>query len=176
MLFMISASLYVFNLDYEFDTVKSFPEELPSRVGYEIVESRFDKGELAPTSLLVEREQALTEQQKQELTEALLAEEEIASDRPSSVSEDQTKLKLSMTFDLNPYDPEAIDNLEEMRENSADYFAAAGIDGELHFAGTTAKLLDERDVNNGDIIKIVVLETILILVLLFVLTKSWKMP
>src|SRR5690606_39689648 len=100
MLFMISASLYVFNLDYEFDTVKSFPEELPSRVGYEIVESRFDKGELAPTSLLIESEQALTEQQKQDLTEALLAEDEIASVRPSAVSEDETKLKLSMAFDL----------------------------------------------------------------------------
>lgn len=85
-------------------------------------------------------------------------------------------MKLTMAFDLNPYNPEAIDKLEEMRENSADYLAAAGIDGELHFAGTTAKLLDERNVNNADIIKIVLLETILILVLLFVLTKSWKMP
>ena len=51
---MIITSLNVFNLEYEFDTVKSFPEDLPSRVGYEIVESRFDKGELAPTSVLVE--------------------------------------------------------------------------------------------------------------------------
>lgn len=176
LIFMIITSLNVFNLEYEFDTVKSFPEELPSRVGYEIVESRFDKGELAPTSLLVESEQALTEEQKQGLMEALLAEDEIASVRSSAVSDDETKMKLSMAFDLNPYDPEAIDKLGEMRDNSADYLAAAGINGELHFAGTTAKLADERNVNNADIIKIVVLETILILVLLFVLTKSWKMP
>ena len=33
----------------------------------------------------------------------------------------------------------------------------------------TAKLVDEQQVNNGDIIKIVILETLLILVLLFVL-------
>lgn len=176
LIFMIITSLNVFNLEYEFDTVKSFPEELPSRVGYEIVESRFDKGELAPTSLLVESEEALTEEQKQGLTEALLAEDEIASVRPTAVSEDETKMKLSLAFDLNPYEPEAIEKLREMRENSLDYLAAAGINGELHFAGTTAKLLDERNVNNDDIIKIVVLETILILILLFVLTKSWKMP
>lgn len=176
LMIMIITSLNVFNLEYEFDMVKSFPEELPSRVGYEIVESRFDKGELAPTSLLVESEQAITEQQKQELTEALLAEDGIASVRPSAVSEDDTKLKLSMAFNLNPYSPEAVEKLEEMRENSTDYLAASGIDGELHFAGTTAKVLDERNVNNDDIIKIVILETILILVLLFMLTKSWKMP
>ena len=81
-----------------------------------------------------------------------------------------------MAFDVSPYSPEAIDKLEEMREKSADYLAEAGIDGELYFAGTTAKLVDERNVYNSDIIKIVILETILILVLLFVLTKSWKMP
>ena len=176
LIFMLITSFNVLNLEYEYDTVKSFPEELPSRVGYEIVESRFDKGELAPTSLLVESEQALTEEQKQALADALMSDEAIASVRTSAVSEDDTKLKLSMAFDVSPYSPEAIDKLEEMREKSADYLAEAGIDGELYFAGTTAKLVDERNVNNSDIIKIVILETILILVLLFVLTKSWKMP
>ena len=47
---------------------------------------------------------------------------------------------------------------------------------ELSFAGMTAKLVDEQQVNNGDIKKIVILETLLILVLLFVLTRSIKMP
>lgn len=176
LIFMIITSFNVLNLDYEFDTVKSFPEDLPSRVGYEIVESRFDKGELAPTSVLVESETALNEEQKTAITEQLLANDAIASVRPSAASDDETKLKLSMAFELNPYSPEAIDKLEEMREDSAEILKAAGIEGELHFAGVTAKLVDERNVNNSDIIKIVLLETLLILVLLFVLTKSWKMP
>lgn len=176
LIFMIITSFNVLNLDYEFDTVKSFPEDLPSRVGYEIVESRFDKGELAPTSVLVESETALNEEQKTAITEQLLANDAIASVRPSAASDDETKLKLSMAFELNPYSPEAIDKLEEMREDSAVILKAAGIEGELHFAGVTAKLVDERNVNNSDIIKIVLLETLLILVLLFVLTKSWKMP
>ncbi|MEK4698252.1 MMPL family transporter [Solibacillus sp. FSL R7-0668] len=176
LVFMIITSLNVLNLKYEFDTVKSFPDDLPSRVGYEIVESRFDKGELAPTSLLVESKEAITEQQQQALTASLLADELIASVRPSAVSEDGTKVKLSMAFNLNPYSPEAIEKLENMRDNSADYLKEAGIDGELLFAGTTAKLVDERNVNNADIYKIVLLETLLILGLLFVLTRSWKMP
>lgn len=176
LVFMIITSLNVLNLKYEFDTVKSFPDDLPSRVGYEIVESRFDKGELAPTSLLVESKEAITEQQQQALTASLLGDDQIASVRPSAVSEDGTKVKLSMAFDLNPYSPEAIEKLEDMRDRSADYLKEAGIDGELLFAGTTAKLVDERNVNNADIYKIVLLETLLILGLLFVLTRSWKMP
>lgn len=176
LVFMIITSLNVLNLKYEFDTVKSFPDDLPSRVGYEIVESRFNKGELAPTSLLVESKEAITEQQQQALTASLLGDDQIASVRPSAVSEDGTKVKLSMAFDLNPYSPEAIEKLEDMRDRSADYLKEAGIDGELLFAGTTAKLVDERNVNNADIYKIVLLETLLILGLLFVLTRSWKMP
>ena len=46
-IFLFITALNVFNLDFEFDTVKKFPEDLPSRVGYEIVETRYDKGELA---------------------------------------------------------------------------------------------------------------------------------
>jgi RND superfamily putative drug exporter len=47
---------------------------------------------------------------------------------------------------------------------------------ELEFAGTTAKLVDEEEVNNRDIKIIFILETFLILVLLLILTRSIKMP
>ncbi|KON87854.1 hypothetical protein AF332_14145 [Sporosarcina globispora] len=43
-------------------------------------------------------------------------------------------------------------------------------------SGITAKIVDEQDVNNGDIIKIVLLETDLILALLLALTKYIEMP
>ena len=50
------------------------------------------------------------------------------------------------------------------------------LQGKLYFAGETASKVDDRSVNNRDLIVIVLLETLLILVLLFVLTKSIKMP
>src|SRR5690606_1211858 len=71
---------------------------------------------------------------------------------------------------------EALDFVESLRDDSAALLEEAGIDGETHFGGITPKLVDERNVNNSDIYKIVALETVLILVLLFVLTRSWKMP
>lgn len=46
-------AINVFNLEYEFNTVKSFPGDLPSRVGFEIVEEKFNKGDLAQTTVLV---------------------------------------------------------------------------------------------------------------------------
>ena len=63
-----------------------------------------------------------------------------------------------------------------MRGNSAQLLEEFQLSGNVHFAGVTAKLVDERNINTNDIYKIVLLETLLILVLLFVLTRSWKMP
>lgn len=173
---MVITALNMFNLKFEFDTVKSFPEDLPSREGYEIVESNFDKGELAPTSILVESNSNLSDDQVEDLRVLLEEQENVASVRLTNANEEQSLVKYSLAFDINPYSTEAIDHMDDMRTSSKDILKAAQIDGDIHFAGTTAKLVDERETNSSDIYKIVLLETLLIVVLLFVLTRSWKMP
>ncbi|HIW35071.1 MAG TPA: MMPL family transporter [Candidatus Paenibacillus intestinavium] len=173
---MIVTALNMFNLKFEFDMVKSFPEELPSRVGYEIVETKFDKGELAPTSILLESSKPLTDDEIANVNKAFSEQEQVASVRLSATNDDKTVLKYSLAFAINPYSVEAIDLMDKMRNQSDALLANVGITGELHYAGTTAKLVDERDINSSDIYKIVILETLLILILLLVLTRSWKMP
>lgn len=173
---LLITSFNVFNLNFEFDTVKSFPEDLPSRVGYEIVEEKFDKGELAPTTLLFESDSKLTKQQIFELQDDLATQEGVASVRFQGLTEDEKNVKYSVSLSLNPYSIEAIELIEMMRESSTQLLEDLQLSGDVHFAGVTAKLVDERNVNTSDIYKIVVLETLLILVLLFVLTRSWKMP
>lgn len=173
---MLVTALNVFNLEYEFNTVKSFPEDLPSRVGYEIVEQKFDKGELAPSSLLIVSDDQLSEEAITSLKTELESYEEIASARISAQSEDAKAVKFSIALSSNPYEIEAMDFMKELRANNDTLLSQASITGDAYFAGITPKLVDERDVNNSDIIKIVVLETLLILVLLFFLTRSFKMP
>ncbi|MBD3108190.1 MMPL family transporter [Bacillus sp. AGMB 02131] len=173
---MAVTAFNVFNLDFEFDSVKSFPEDLPSRVGYEIVEAEYDKGELAPTSILLESDKALTEADIEAVRAELADQPDVASVRLTNTSEDAKAVKYSLAFDLNPYSVEAIDQMEEIRDNSDEMLKNADVSGDLYYSGVTPKLVDERAVNNSDIYKIVIMETILILVLLFVLTKSFKMP
>ncbi|MFC3771735.1 MMPL family transporter [Paenibacillus sp. GCM10012303] len=172
---MLVTALNVFNLNYEFDTVKSFPKDLPSREGYEIVEAQYKKGELAPTSILVTSDKAISEDQIKALSSRFIDEDNVASVRLIGVTEDSTALKYSMTLDFNPYSVEAIDLIKELINGSEDLLADVNISGEIHYGGVTPKLVDERGVNNRDIWLIVVLETLLILVLLFVLTKSVRM-
>lgn len=51
-LILFASALNMLNLNYEFDTMKSFPKDMPSRQGYEILEEKFEKGDLAPTTVL----------------------------------------------------------------------------------------------------------------------------
>lgn len=173
--FLVVTALNVFNLDYEFDTVKKFPKDLPSRVGYEIVESKFNKGELAPSTILLESGEALNEDQIEQFRSKLESYEEIDSVRIAGISEDSKAVKLSTALSLNPYSTEAIDFVEQLQGESTSILSELQLQGDVYYGGVTAKLVDERDINNSDIIKIVILESILILVLLIALTRSIKM-
>lgn len=170
------SALNVFNLKYEFNTVKGFPEDMNSRIGYEIVESKFNKGDLATTTVILTNETALTDEQISAYRDRLVAYEEIQSARLSGQTEDGLAAKLTMSLSLNPYTTEAIAFMEQLQADSAKLLADSNITGDVYYSGETAKLLDERDTNNVDIIKIVLLEILMIVILLFVLTRSWKMP
>lgn len=174
--FMLITALNVFNLDFEFNSVKNFPEDLPSRVGYEIVEEKFNKGDLAQTTVILEGVEVLTEEEIQAFRNELTSHEEINSATLAAVTEDQTAAKINISLTANPYSSEAIDFLKDLREDTDNIVKSLEIEADVYYSGTTAKLADERAINNGDIIKIVILETLLILVLLFALTRSIKMP
>jgi putative drug exporter of the RND superfamily len=174
-IFLLVTALNMFNLDFEFNTVKKFPEDLPSRVGYEIVETRYDKGELAPTTLLIESEKAIDSNDVTIFTEKLQAYDKIASVRLTAQSENAKAVKLSVVLATDPYSTESMDMIKELREETPTLLKDASIFGEAYYSGVTAKLVDERDVNSKDIFTIVALETLLILILLFALTRSIKM-
>lgn len=175
-IFMLITALNVFNLDFEFNSVKNFPEKLPSRVGYEIVEEKFNKGDLAQTTVILQGVEALTEEEIQAFSNELTSNEEIDSVTLVDLTDDQTAAKINVSLTMNPYLSEAIDFIEKLRKDTDNAVKNLEIEADVYFSGITAKLADERDINNGDIIKIVILETLLILVLLFALTRSIKMP
>lgn len=175
-IFMLITACNVFNLEFEFNSVKNFPEDLPSRVGYEIVEEEFNKGDLAQTTVILDGAEALTEEEIQAFTNKLISYEEVNSATLAAVTDNQTAAKVNISLTMNPYSSEAINFIEDLREDTDSIMKGLEIEADVYYSGTTAKLADERDINNGDIIKIVILETLLILVLLLALTRSIKMP
>lgn len=174
--FMILSASNILNINYEFDTMKSFPEDMPSRVGYEILEAEFEKGDLAPTTVLFEAKEVVTTEESDQLVNVLSEQELVNSVRQNGISEDEKVISYSLTFQEGPYDVETMEALEQIRTEAPDILKQANVDGELYFAGETASSVDDRIVNNRDLIIIVILETILIFAMLIFLTKSFRMP
>ncbi|MEH7385860.1 MMPL family transporter [Bacillus sp. JJ1521] len=175
-IFLLISAANMFNLKYEFDTMKSFPEDMPSRQGYELIEEKFAKGDLAPSTVLYEGKEAVTKEELDALQNELLEQELVSDVRINGTADENKVLNFSLTFEEGPYDVKTMDTMEKLINNSDTILANAGLDGQLYFAGETATKVDDRSTNNRDVILIVILETILIFGMLIVLTKSIKMP
>lgn len=173
---LVLSAFNMFNMKYEFDTIKSFPSDMPSRVGYEVIEAKFKKGDLAPTTVLFESTNEVTPEEQENLLEKLSKQALVSGVRVAGVSEDGHAIQYQLTFEENPYSVESMDALENIVENVENIMQESNVKGELYFAGETATKVDDRSVNDRDLIVIVLLETILIFIMLIFLTKSLKMP
>ncbi|WP_042357674.1 MMPL family transporter [Bacillus rubiinfantis] len=172
---LLSAS-NLFNLKYEYDTMKSFPKDMPSRQGYEILAQKFESGDLAQTTVIFESKNSVTAEQQEQLRKTLENQQLVSNVRINGQTEDNKVINYSMTFAENPYAIKTIDELEKMIDHSKQIVKDSDVEGKLYFAGETATKVDDRLVNNRDVLVIVALETILIFILLIVLTRSFKMP
>jgi RND superfamily putative drug exporter len=173
---LLLSAANMFNLKYEFDTMKSFPEDMPSRQGYEIIEEKFDKGDLAPTTVVFEAKDSLTKEEQESLRAQLLEEPLVNDVRLNRTADNDRVLSYTLTFKEGPYDVKTIDALKDMINRSEKIVDSANVKGNIYFAGETANKVDDRTTNNKDVIVIVLLETLLIFGMLIVLTKSIKMP
>ena len=173
---LIASALGVLNIRYEYDLMKSFPSDMPSRAGYEIVADKFESGLVAETTVIVEAEQPLTDEQKERFAASLEAQPLVSQVRENGAAEEGRIAQFSLTYGENPYAEETMDALETLIADADHLLAESGIEGSAYFAGETASSIDDRAVNRSDIVRIVILETALILALLIYLTRSVKMP
>jgi len=171
---LVVLSLGVFNMKYQFNTLASFPDDMPSREGFTRLEQHFPKGELSPTTVLVESDNALPEAGVDALVSLLERQRGVESVRKQETSEDGKAAKLSLTFVNSPYELQTLIDLDAIRGGSDGLLEQAGLGGKLHFAGETAKQADIRKVNDRDTWTIVALETLLITLLLWALVRSFK--
>ncbi|MDR4944972.1 MMPL family transporter [Neobacillus cucumis] len=175
-IFLLLAASNILNLKYEFDTMKSFPKDMPSRLGYEILGKKFERGNLAPTTVLFESKNTLTLEQQNKLQSTLSEQPLVSSVRINGKTADQKVINYSLTFKGNPYSTTTIDAMEQIIKDAGKITKDSSLNGKLYFAGETATKVDDRSTNNRDVIIIVLLETILIFAMLIILTRSFKMP
>ncbi|MBP1991121.1 MMPL family transporter [Paenibacillus eucommiae] len=195
LLVLISASMNVVTVKYSFNLLKSFPDDISSRQGFEILEQRFPQGQLAPATVILQSDDeivldssftakliALTESIKKqagvsgispEITPELAAED--AALPRNFLSEQKNAIKLQMTLQDNPYDQAALDVMEVFRSSEKSLLQQSGFDPSrytLQYAGQTAEKLDVRSMNQRDTVMTFSLIAIFIAIMLAFQARS----
>ncbi len=171
-------------IQYSFNLIQSFPEEMDSRVGFEWLEEHYSEGELAPTTVLLTGSDKMERTDLRGLKEELEKQEgvkevTIAAGNQEALSDDGTAARMQLLFKGNPYDQETMDHLERIRAGSEEILQKSGLSPDNHqlqFIGETAKQVDVRTLNDGDTRTVILLVTLLITVLLALQTRSLVAP
>jgi RND superfamily putative drug exporter len=189
---LATSALYMTNIHYSFNLIKSFPKNMESRVGFEMVGNSFSKGELAPTDVLltVARKGDLStekvetvirelEKQKGVNNVSVQLDRNMMMSRSANPYAEKDAVKLKLTFKDNPYELDSLNAMDKLRDNEKTILKDIGMDSastHLYFGGETAKQADVRALNDRDTSLTVILIMILIFLLLIVQTKSIVAP
>lgn len=151
-----------------FDLLSSFPKDMSSREGYELIGSKFSPGELAPVQLIID-----TEGKETGLKDQLAGQDYVSRVAdPEQGANNKALASYNIELKMNPYSTEAVDLIPELREQAEQSLQTAGItspEDKVWIAGQTAEQYDTRHTQNRDtrVIIPVVIALIAILLLLY---------
>ena len=144
---LIGLALTSTNIKYNYDLLSSFPEDMPSREGFKIIEENFTAGELAPVQVLVD-----TRGQDIQLEEQLKELPYISLVKEMRTGQTDPNIQLyEVDLEKNPYSNEAMDDVEQMKEDMKELLAAQNVDNAAFWiGGETSAQLDKKVVQLGD--------------------------
>ncbi len=164
-------ALLSLKMESTYDTLSSFPEDMPSREGFSIISEHFSAGELAPAEVVVQTEGKD------------IPVENVLNDLPfvANVSEgeqgqdDSGLFKFSVELNTNPYSNEAMEELPDLRAAVEKTLADNGItesDEKVWIGGITAEQLDTKETTDSDARLVIPVIVAMIAVLLLAYLRS----
>ncbi|MBS4196784.1 MMPL family transporter [Lederbergia citri] len=140
---------FVPRIHYTYDLLASFPKDMPSREGFDIISSHFSAGELAPVNIVID-----TKGKQEPWMERLESIPFIADVAEPMQGKSNSQLFLyEASLKENPYSLEAINRIPELQDQLKEILDKAGIkDAENHFwiGGETAALYDTKVTTDRD--------------------------
>ncbi|MDG5789525.1 MMPL family transporter [Evansella sp. AB-P1] len=170
-LVLVALASFVFHINYTYDTLSSFPEDMSSREGYTVIENSFHEGQLAPVSVIVD-----TRGNDLDLFERLedLAYVKAISE-PNMGKNNEDIMMLQLDLEMNPYSNEAMDVIPDLKEVVTASLLSVDIEegtGEFWIGGQTAEQYEIRETSNRDVFILVPLIISIIALLVFLYLRS----
>lgn len=158
-------------IKYNYDLLSSFPEDMPSREGFDIIAENFTPGELAPVKILVDTkgEEINLTSQIESLSYIDLVNEPVTSEKDSNIQYYEADLN------VNPYSNEAMDLIPTLKEDMKTILTDAGVenaDESYWIGGETSSQVDKKTVQERDESIIQPVMVVIIALLLLVYLRS----
>ncbi len=164
-------ALFAPKVQFTYGLLDSFPEDMPSREGFEIIAEHYPPGEVAPVQVIVDSEDKDISLKKE------LSNMEIVQSvsEPQTGSVDKAFVQYEVTLSIDPYSTQAIDSIPVMKDTvqkdlKEGGFEAAG--SNVWIGGETATLYDTQEVTSRDQSVIIPAVLIIIATLLLVYLRS----
>lgn len=157
---------------FTYDIMSSFPKDMASRQGFDIIGKQFSPGQLAPVKVIVDTEGKNVEQLKDDLS-ALPYINKIGD--PVQGSENPNITAYELEFTMNPYELEAMDHIPDLRATTEKALVDAGIsspESKVWISGQTATQYDTEQIGERDTIIIIPIVIGMITLLLLLYLRS----
>ncbi|WP_107948510.1 MMPL family transporter [Lysinibacillus parviboronicapiens] len=162
---------FVPRIQYTFDLLSSFPEDMPSREGFTLIEENFSPGELAPVQLVID-----TTGTDINIQQSLTALPYIDTVGDVQIGEKNDAIQLyELTFNANPYAKESLAHIPELKAEVVNILESTGIknaDQQVWIGGETASQYDTQQITERDESVIMPTMIALIAILLFIYLRS----
>jgi putative drug exporter of the RND superfamily len=171
LLFLGVFAIFASKIVYTYDTLSSFPKDMPSREGFNIISEHFNPGELAPVQVIIQTD-GKNQSVKSNL-EKLPYVELVSDGRPGA--KDKNILNYNVEMNVNPYSNEAMNHITDLRKTVEKGLKSAGITDsseKVWIGGLTAEQYDTRQTTNNDSKLIIPIVISIIAVLLLVYLRS----
>ncbi|MFK2825213.1 MMPL family transporter [Bacillus sp. B190/17] len=151
-------------IEYTYDTLSSFPKDMPSREGFDLLSQHINPGELAPVSIVVKtkNDEAVIKEKLEELP--FVAE---VSD-VSRGAKDNSFVKFEVELTANPYSNEAMAHIPEMKK----VLKQMDSGDEVWIGGQTAEQYDTSETTKSDSSLVIPLIITFISILLLLYLRS----
>lgn len=167
-IFLGAFALFSTKIQYTYDTLSSFPKDMPSREGFTLISDHYSPGDLAPVHVIAD-----TEGNQENIKQALEKLPYVASvTGPEEGVKNQNIRRYEVKMAINPYSNEAMDHIPDIKAKAGEELKKAGIgdsEGKVWIGGMTSEQFDTRKITTKDseIIMPVILAMIAILLLVY---------
>ncbi|WP_026576444.1 MMPL family transporter [Bacillus sp. UNC438CL73TsuS30] len=161
-------AIYSLKIDYTYDTLSSFPKNMPSREGFEILSEHFSAGDLAPTQVIVKGIE--DENSVKEKLEGLPYIAKVSD--PERSKRDPSLVKYDVELIDNPYSNKAMESIPKLKKELKEILKSGGAKSKIYISGQTAEQYDTKETTKADSSLIIPIVLVMIAVLLLFYLRS----